>query len=80
LNRYALYDVIHICRTPYMVYCRICHICHKCHITLQGRGGGGDRSALGSASSHRYMTSHLVRPPVVPHEDNSVVIVPSGDM
>jgi hypothetical protein len=37
----------------------------------------GDRSASGSASSHRCRTSHLVRPPVAPHEDNRVVIVPS---
>jgi hypothetical protein len=40
---------------------------------------GGDGSALGSASSRRYRTSHLVHPPVAPHEDNRVVIVPSGD-
>jgi hypothetical protein len=41
---------------------------------------GGDGSALGSTSSCRYRTSHLVRPPVAPHEDNRVVIVPSGDV
>jgi hypothetical protein len=46
---------------------------------LRGRGGGGDGSASGSASSHRYRTSHLVHPPVAPHEDNRVVIIPSGD-
>jgi hypothetical protein len=40
---------------------------------------GGDRYASGSASSRGYRTSHLVRPPVAPHEDNGVVIVPSGD-
>jgi hypothetical protein len=36
-------------------------------------------SALGSASSCRYKTSHLVRPPVAPHEDNRVVNIPSDD-
>jgi hypothetical protein len=46
---------------------------------LRGRSGRGDGSALGSASSCQYRTSHLVRPPVVPHEDNRVVIVPSCD-
>jgi hypothetical protein len=40
----------------------------------------GDGSASGSASSRQYKTSHLVRPPVVPHEDNRVVIIPSGDV
>jgi hypothetical protein len=40
---------------------------------------GCDRSALGSASSCRYKTSHLVRPPVAPHEDNRVVNVPYDD-
>jgi hypothetical protein len=39
----------------------------------------GDGSASRSASSCRYRTSHLGRPPVAPHEDNRVVIVPSGD-
>jgi putative ribosome biogenesis GTPase RsgA len=39
----------------------------------------GDGSALGSVSSCRYRTSHLIRPPVAPHEDNMVVIVPSSD-
>jgi hypothetical protein len=39
----------------------------------------GDRSTSGSASSRRYRTRHLVRPPIAPHEDNRVVIVPSGD-
>jgi hypothetical protein len=46
---------------------------------LRGRVGGGDGSASGSASSHRYRTSHLVRPPIAPHEDNRVIIIPSGD-
>jgi hypothetical protein len=40
----------------------------------------GDGSASGSASSGRYRTSHLVRPPVALHEDNRVLIVPSGDV
>jgi hypothetical protein len=39
----------------------------------------GDRSASGSASSCQYRTSHLICPPVAPHEDNRVVIVPSSD-
>jgi hypothetical protein len=39
----------------------------------------GDGSTLGSASSRRYGTSHLIRPLVAPHEDNMVVIIPSGD-
>jgi hypothetical protein len=47
--------------------------------SLRGRGGAGDGSTSGSASSRRYRTSHLVRPPVAPHEDNRVVIVPSDD-
>jgi hypothetical protein len=41
--------------------------------------GGGDRSASGSTSSHRLRSSHLVHPPVAPHDDNRVVIVPCGD-
>jgi hypothetical protein len=41
---------------------------------------GGDGFALGSASSCRYKTRHLVHPPVGSHEDNRVVIVPSGDV
>jgi hypothetical protein len=39
----------------------------------------GDGSASGSSSSCRVRTSHLVRPPVVSHEENRVVIVPSDD-
>jgi hypothetical protein len=39
----------------------------------------GDRSASGSASSCQYRTSHLICPPVAPHEDNRVIIVPSSD-
>jgi hypothetical protein len=41
---------------------------------------GGDRSASGSASSHQYRTHHLIHPPVAPHEDNRVAIIPSGDV
>jgi hypothetical protein len=41
--------------------------------------GWGDGSALGSASSHRLRSSHLILPPVAPHDDNRVVIVPYGD-
>jgi hypothetical protein len=40
---------------------------------------GGDGSASRFASSRRYRTSHLVRPPVAPHKDNRVAIIPSGD-
>jgi hypothetical protein len=41
--------------------------------------GGGDGSALGSASSHRFRSSHLIHPPVAPRDDNRVVIIPSRD-
>jgi hypothetical protein len=41
--------------------------------------GWGHGSASGPASSHRVRTSHLIRPSVVPHEENRVVIVQSGD-
>jgi hypothetical protein len=43
------------------------------------RGGGGDGSTSGPASSRRVRTSHLVRPPVAHREENRVVIVPSCD-
>jgi hypothetical protein len=43
------------------------------------RGGGGDGSTLGFASSHQFSSSHLVRPPVVPRDGNRVVIIPSSD-
>jgi anti-sigma factor RsiW len=43
------------------------------------RGWGGDGSTSGSASSRRVRTSHLVRPPVAPREENMVVIINSGD-
>jgi hypothetical protein len=45
----------------------------------EGEEEQGDGFALGSASSHRYRTSHLVRPPITPHEDSRIVIVPCGD-
>jgi hypothetical protein len=41
--------------------------------------GWGDGSASGPTSSRQVRTSHLVRPPVAPREENRVVIVPSGD-
>jgi hypothetical protein len=41
--------------------------------------GWGDGFALGSTSSHQLRSSHLVRPPVVLHDDDRVVIVPCGD-
>jgi hypothetical protein len=47
---------------------------------LYDKGVGGNGSALGSASSHRLRSSHLVHLPVAPHDDNMVVIVPCGDM
>jgi hypothetical protein len=40
---------------------------------------GGDGSTSGSTSSRRCRSSHLTHPHVVPHEENRVVIVPSGD-
>jgi hypothetical protein len=43
------------------------------------RGRGGDGSASGSASPHRCRSSHLVHPPMAPHDYNNVVIVPCGD-
>jgi hypothetical protein len=45
----------------------------------EGEEEQGDGSALGSASSRRYRTSHLIRPPIAPHEDSRIVIVPCGD-
>jgi hypothetical protein len=41
--------------------------------------GWGDGSALGSTSSHQLRSSHLVRPPVAPRDDDRVVIVSWGD-
>jgi hypothetical protein len=41
--------------------------------------GWDDGSASGPACSHRVMTSHLVCPPVAPHEENRVAIIPSSD-
>jgi hypothetical protein len=41
--------------------------------------GWGDGSTSGSASSHRFRSSKLVRPPIAPHDDNRVVIIPCGD-
>jgi hypothetical protein len=42
-------------------------------------GGGVDRSASGSVTSHRLRSIHLVRPSVAPCDDNRVVIIPCGD-
>jgi hypothetical protein len=39
------------------------------------RWGGGDGSASGSASTHRFRRSHLIHPPIAPHVDNRVAIV-----
>jgi hypothetical protein len=52
---------------------------HKGRCRAVQRGGGGDGSASGPASSCRVRTSHLIHPPVAPREENGVVIVPSGD-
>jgi hypothetical protein len=46
---------------------------------LEDEGVGGDGLAAGSASTHRFRRSHLVRPPIAPRDDNKVVIVPCGD-
>jgi hypothetical protein len=43
-------------------------------------GGEGDGSATGSVSRHRWFRrSHVVAPPVVPHTDNRILIIPCGD-
>jgi hypothetical protein len=43
-------------------------------------GGERDRSAAGSTSRHhRFRRSHVVAPPIAPHTDNRVVIIPCGD-
>jgi hypothetical protein len=41
--------------------------------------GGTDGSASGPASSCHVRTSHLLRPPIAPREENRVFIIPSGD-
>jgi hypothetical protein len=41
--------------------------------------GWGDGSASGSASTRQFRSSHLIHPPIVPHGDNSVVIIPCGN-
>jgi hypothetical protein len=38
--------------------------------------GWGDKSTSGSASTRRFRSSHLVHPPIMPHDDNRVVIIP----
>jgi hypothetical protein len=57
--------------------------------TMRGRGmrrvrgwtmrGWGDESASRSTSTHQFRSSHLVRPPIAPHGDNRLVIIPCGD-
>ena len=42
-------------------------------------GVGGDGSALGSGTTRRFRSSHLVSPPVAPHGDSRIVITPCGD-
>jgi hypothetical protein len=46
---------------------------------LYDKGVGGDRSASGFTSSHQLRSSHLVCPPIAPHDDNRVVIVLCDD-
>jgi hypothetical protein len=44
------------------------------------KGGEGDGSVAGLASRHRqFRRSHVVAPPIAPHTDNRVVIIPYGD-
>jgi hypothetical protein len=65
---------------------------HEQHNDLEGSGqehhGGftddegreSDGPAVGSASRHRWFRrSHVITPPIVPHTDNRVVIIPCGD-
>jgi hypothetical protein len=43
-------------------------------------GGEGDGSATGSGSIHRWFKRrHMATPPVAPHTDNRVLIIPCGD-
>jgi hypothetical protein len=46
---------------------------------LYDEGVGSDGSALWSASSCRVRTSHLIHPPIAPHEENRIIIIPSCD-
>jgi hypothetical protein len=52
---------------------------HEDGAGLDDEGVGVDRSASGSVSSHRFRISHLICPPIVPRDDNRVVIIPCGD-
>jgi hypothetical protein len=43
-------------------------------------GGERDGSTAGSTSRRRWFRrSHVVAPPIAPHTDNRVVIIPCGD-
>jgi hypothetical protein len=43
-------------------------------------GGFAYHFVAGSVSRHRWFRrSHIVAPPVVPHPDNRVLIIPCGD-
>jgi hypothetical protein len=43
-------------------------------------GGEGDESAASSASRHhQFKRSHVATPPIAPHTDNRVVIIPCAD-
>jgi hypothetical protein len=46
----------------------------------EDEGGERDGSAAGSTSRRRWFRrSHVVAPPIAPHTDNRVVIIPCGD-
>jgi hypothetical protein len=47
---------------------------------MNDKGGEGDGSAVGSASTHcLFKKSHMVAPPIAPQAYNRVVILPCGD-
>jgi hypothetical protein len=46
---------------------------------VDDEGGEGDKSAVGSVSRRRrFRRSQVATPPVAPHTDNRVLIVPCG--
>jgi hypothetical protein len=47
---------------------------------VDDEGGEGNGSAAGSVSRHRrFRRSHIVAPPIAPHPDNRVLIIPFSD-
>jgi hypothetical protein len=52
---------------------------HEEGAELDDEAIGVDRSASGSASTHRFRSSHLIHPPIATHVDNRVIINPCGD-